>query len=437
MTKSDSPQNSRFIPKRRVKGVAAISVIAMALVGSGASLSSAATATTTKKKISKTKATTKTTTKKAIAIKQSSTATTAAIAAATATTVAARATATTVAAASTASTGLSAGKSWDNTAGAKATQWSSNVKITYGASNFTFESNGLPSHELPDQFLYPSGVPTNPNVTWTARDTKTYVKGSNLKLEIPSKPTYSATVTKTSLGAIGVMISGVQMFNDYEDMNMSVVALDHAKTLTPVGGAAFIDACNGHPLMDGSTYHYHGIPYCITDALDVAGQHSKILGFLRDGFPIYGPQDVGGKKLTNADLDECSGHFGPTTEFPNGIYHYHLTDDKAPYSIDCYHGVVSATSGGGQGGGGARQGGGGQQQGGQQQGGQRPGGGQRPDLTSAATKLGVTVAQLEAALGQPPFDLAAAAKKLNVTVAVLQAALPQPPQMGGGAGQTA
>jgi hypothetical protein len=306
----------------------------------------------------------------------------------------------------------------DVTAGVKAAKWSKNVTITYADTTFTFASDGLPSHELPDQFLIPDGQPTDPNVKWVAKDTKTLVKGSALSVQIPLKPVFSSTVTKTTLGQIGVMISGAQLFNDYEDPQLSVVAVDDNKRVTPVGGAYFMDSCNGHPLQSGADYHYHGVPYCITDTLDVAGEHSRILGFVRDGFPVYGPQNTDGKKLTNGDLDECSGHVGPTPEFPGGIYHYHLTDDAAPYSLNCYHGVVAAGSNAA--GGAAGNAGG------------PPAGGQRPDFSAAATSLGITTAELEAALGQPPFDLDAAAKTLGVTAAALKAALPPPPQGNGG-----
>jgi YHYH protein len=302
----------------------------------------------------------------------------------------------------------------DVTAGVKAAKWSNNVKISFGPSTFTFASDGLPSHELPDQFLIPDGQPTDPNTKFVPQDTKTNLKGSAVSTEIPLKPVYSETVTKTSLGQIGVMISGAQLFNDYEDPQLSVVAIDDNKRVTPVGGAAFLDSCNGHPLMDWTSYHYHGVPYCITDAIDVAGEHSRILGFVKDGFPVYGPQNTDGTKLKNADLDECSGHVGPTPEFPNGMYHYHLTDDAAPYSLDCYHGVVAATAGG---------------NGGPPNG---PPNGGPPDFTDAATKLGVTADQLQAALGRPPFDLDAAAKTLGVTAEALKAALPAPPQGNGG-----
>ncbi len=267
--------------------------------------------------------------------------------------------------------------------------------------------------------LIPDGQPTDPNVKWVAKDTKTLVTGSDLKVEIPLNPVYSKTATKTTLGQIGVMISGAQLFNDYEDPQLSVVAVDDNKRVTPVGGASFIDSCNGHPLATGADYHYHGVPYCITDTLDVAGEHSRILGFIRDGFPVYGPQDTDGTQLANAKLDECSGHVGPTPEFPNGIYHYHLTDDAAPYSIDCYHGVVAASTTQGQGNGGPPDGG-------------PPNGGQQPDFGAIATTLGVTQADLEAALGEPPFDLEAAAKKLGFTKAALEAALPPRPQGNGG-----
>lgn len=56
-----------------------------------------------------------------------------------------------------------------------------------------------------------------------------------------------------------------------------------------------------------------------------------------------------------------------------------------------------------------------------------------PDFTDAAAQLGVTVAELEAALGDPPPDLPAAATQLGVSVVELEAALPPPPDAGGAA----
>jgi hypothetical protein len=53
------------------------------------------------------------------------------------------------------------------------------------------------------------------------------------------------------------------------------------------------------------------------------------LGFLLDGFPVYGPIE-NQVKITNDDLDDYHGHQHATTDYPNGIYHYHITDND-PY----------------------------------------------------------------------------------------------------------
>ncbi|MGL5824898.1 MAG: YHYH protein [Nocardioides sp.] len=222
-------------------------------------------------------------------------------------------------------------------------QWSTNVTITVGEGTFTFESNGIPDHELPDQFLIPQGQPGDPDAEFLATDANDVVLDTPLKVDIPLSPTYSDGVTQTNLGRIGVVVSGAQLFNDYEDPDLKVVAIDDNFS---IGGVDFIDSCNGHPLATGGGYHYHGVPYCITDELDVAGEHSKILGFALDGFPVYGPQNTDGVATTNDTLDECSGETGPTPEFPDGVYHYHLTDDAAPYSLDCLHGEVELAQGG-------------------------------------------------------------------------------------------
>jgi hypothetical protein len=138
-----------------------------------------------------------------------------------------------------------------------------------------------------------------------------------------------------------------------------------------------------------------------------------MIGVLRDGFPVYGNLGEDGVEVTNGDLDACSGHFGPTPEFPDGIYHYHLTEDEAPYSVDCYKGVVDPSTGDSQGNGGPP----------------AEAGQNRPDFGAAAAKLGVSEETLLAALGDPtqgPPDFAAAAQALGVTVEELTDALGVP-----------
>ncbi len=204
--------------------------------------------------------------------------------------------------------------------------WADDITITVGSETIDFASDGFPDHDVLEAYALMDGTTTG-------------VVSINTSFSIPVQPVYSDTVTDTGMGTIGFAISGGVYFNPYEGDGTSV-ALDNN---FDVGGVPFVDSCNGHPLPTGDTYHYHGVPYCITDAVDGAGAHSALIGVLLDGFPVYGPNGVDGS--TPTDLDECSGHDGATPEFPEGVYHYHLTE-TAPYSITCYHGEVAAQGGG-------------------------------------------------------------------------------------------
>lgn len=155
----------------------------------------------------------------------------------------------------------------------------------------------------------------------------------NLSFSITTSPVYQSTPrTTTGLTTIALIISGAVLNNPFE-ADQTTVALDHNYS---TGGYSFIDSCNGHP-NDRRMYHYHGLPVCVSNAVDTAGQHSKMIGMAIDGFPVYGPNDTTG--ATPTDLDACNGHVGPTPEFPQGIYHYHLLS-ASPYSLSCLHGVV-------------------------------------------------------------------------------------------------
>lgn len=291
----------------------------------------------------------------------------------------------------------------DTSQAVAAANWTDNVSITLNKDDNTFryQSDGIPAYGLAENYLVPNDPSTMPfaddpaDSFWTLSSSD--IEESPIDQTITTLPKYSQETTETSLGQIGVAINGAKIFNDYEDMERNVVALDDNVIHDH---AAFVDECNGHPLGDGTNYHYHGVPLCISDKIDQDGEHSYMIGVLQDGFPAYSSQGVNGVIMTNSDLDECGGHFGPTPEFPDGIYHYHLTADEAPYSIDCYHGEVEI----------ARRGGGG------------------PDLTEAASALGIEVGVLREALGNSgPPDFDAAAKTLGISVDELMAVMPAPP----------
>lgn len=202
--------------------------------------------------------------------------------------------------------------------------WADDMTVSLGDEALTLGDDGIPDHDVLEAYALMDGTTTG-------------VSARAYSVEIPVTPVYSDSTTDTNMGTIGVAISGGVYFNPYEGDGTSI-AVDNNFV---VDGVPFLDTCNAHPLPDGADYHYHGVPYCITDEVDTDGAHSVLIGVLLDGFAVYGPQGEGGTAPT--DLDECSGHTGATPEFPAGVYHYHLTE-TAPYSIDCYHGEVEVPS---------------------------------------------------------------------------------------------
>jgi hypothetical protein len=231
-------------------------------------------------------------------------------------------------------------------------------------------------------------------------------KAQAYKFTIPTTPKYSSKATSTSLGSIGVMISGAVLYNPFEG-DGKTVAMASNFTITNSAGitASFVDKCAGHPTPDIGAYHYHGLPNCVTAKVDKVSKPSHIIGFALDGFPIYGDRDIKGKLITSKNLDQCNGIYSATPEFPKGIYHYVLlaTADVRS-SIACFHGEVDAS----------------QIQAMPNMGGAMP----APDLAAAAKKLGITEDALKAAFGNKmPPDFALAAKNLGITETELKESL--------------
>ena len=164
-------------------------------------------------------------------------------------------------------------------------------------------------------------------------------------------PAKAATTTTTNMGPIGYMISGEAIFNPYEaDAGATPALSDNVSYsfTTSAGGAEtawFIDSCNSHSTGGGggSTWHYHGVPSCLTSQIDGNSGPSHLIGIALDGFPIYGGRDINGNTIAVSQLDACNGITSPTPDFPSGIYHYVLpigvTGKQS--SLNCYSGSVS------------------------------------------------------------------------------------------------
>ena len=141
---------------------------------------------------------------------------------------------------------------------------------------------------------------------------------SNSSFAYPASPLETASPTCVSQGAIGVTKNGVTIFNATDARGEDAIAHE------------IVDEFGGHPAR--THYHYHFIPERL-DSGSLSDGHSAIVGYIKDGFPIYGYKGIGESEMSNDDLDLCHGHKHGTLG-----YHYHATIEY-PYTIGCYAGT--------------------------------------------------------------------------------------------------
>ncbi len=115
----------------------------------------------------------------------------------------------------------------------------------------------------------------------------------------------------------------------------------------PGGAIPALDPCGGHADPAGY-YHWHFVAESMNSVLDaykitdvsctkIAQAPSALVGFAKDGYPIYGALDADGNLPTG--LDACNGKVGPTKEYPGGIYHYYAAKELAPNVPGCLKGA--------------------------------------------------------------------------------------------------
>ena len=203
--------------------------------------------------------------------------------------------------------------------------WLSQFSTTLAGGLLTLTGNGLPSHPtgtFPIERTDPAyQYDRNPNA----------IAASAIAWGLPADPVMAAAPTCLGLGVIGVigvigvMLTGARLFNALDADGRDAAAHEVQ------------DACGGHPQSAG-TYHYHNMSNCLPQK-DKIGEHSPLLGYIADGFGIYGNRGEQGKALVNANLDECHGHAHGVEV--NGVtsvrYHYHMTQEY-PYTVGCFKG---------------------------------------------------------------------------------------------------
>ncbi|MFN7226165.1 MAG: YHYH protein [Holosporales bacterium] len=149
------------------------------------------------------------------------------------------------------------------------------------------------------------------------------IKEQNVQLVLPLSPPLAPQPSCLPPGMIGFTLTGAAIFNALDETGHDAPAYEVQ------------DLCNGHPEQQGG-YHYHSLSPCMAK---LARRNGGLIGFMLDGIPIYGPNEMG-RTLRNEDLDECHGHIGSVKldgKMVDNVYHYHATHEF-PYTIGCFKG---------------------------------------------------------------------------------------------------
>lgn len=192
------------------------------------------------------------------------------------------------------------------------------------------KTNGLPDHKSP--YYQGTSYESTKYEAYNGANTKFSINPNRIAsqsytFKIPANPKEATTKSQTPMGPIGVSLNGVPLFNQYAAGRVALTSEVNS-----------FDQYGGHPAPAGD-YHYHVEPTWLTGN---AGRNA-LIGFLLDGFPVYGPVE-GSKELKSTDLDSYHGHTGATSDYPNGIYHYHLTADAPYLNGDGFFGTAGTVS---------------------------------------------------------------------------------------------
>ncbi len=171
----------------------------------------------------------------------------------------------------------------------------SGVQEIYSSSNWIYiRSTGLGSHVMGP---WPAGFPNLP------LNTKVFYR-------LPRSPAVPSSKTLTGLGSIGYFVDGVAMFDSRDGFvwtgtTESGMGTGYWNREAYVNEGATFDPAYAHQEQSG-TYHYHANPIALryllgdhvvfnsstkiySESTEGVTNHSPILGWVRDGFPVYGP----------------------------------------------------------------------------------------------------------------------------------------------------
>ena len=188
--------------------------------------------------------------------------------------------------------------------------------------NRIITGNNLPNH--------PTGIfPIQPNTeAWFYDKNPNIISEQLVYYTLPAMPELAAEANCVFFGPAGFSLTGAAIYHGASTLGTDAAAHE------------MLDRFGGH--TDGTErYHYHFPAQDLQDHIEVHEQgHGALMGYMLDGFGIYGPYGENGELLSSADLDECHGHQHPINwdgEIVD-LYHYHWTYDF-PYNIGCFAGT--------------------------------------------------------------------------------------------------
>jgi hypothetical protein len=176
------------------------------------------------------------------------------------------------------------------------------VQEIYSSANWVYvRSTGLGGHVMGPWYLTAGHTTIFPNLP----------KNQKAFYRIPRNPAVPATKTLTALGAIGYFVDGVAMFDSRDGFYWNGTAeaggggTGYWNREAYVNEGVTFDPGYAHQENSG-THHYHANPialrYQLGDHVDYnpatrtysesaspVTRHSPILGWVRDGHPVYGP----------------------------------------------------------------------------------------------------------------------------------------------------
>lgn len=187
------------------------------------------------------------------------------------------------------------------------------VTISFDGDEITIHSNALPNHTSP-YWSQNSDLYIDPVIANETQMSPGDITESSYTLTVSAAPGIATNSTETGLGAIGISISGVPIFNGSEGPT------DLSSTV-----ASGMDWAGGHSGPTG--YHYH-IEASGADENNgvLSYDDHQLVGIMSDGFLLYGRRDNEDGDYPD-DLDESGGHFGLTEHSDEPFYHYHIVNE--------------------------------------------------------------------------------------------------------------